>query len=106
RGDVDGRRHIVDYRVEELLNALVLERGPTGDRNERVRDRRGTDGLTELRLADVFALEVLLHQRVVVFDGGLDEIGPQLLDLVDELGPDRPLLPVLSERRVVVDQLL
>ena len=41
--DVERRRQIIDYGVEQRLNALVLERRPTADGNERLVQRALAD---------------------------------------------------------------
>ncbi len=45
-----GPGQIIDHGVDEILHALVLERGPADDRDEFVRDRLAANaGLQHLR---------------------------------------------------------
>ena len=73
RGHFDRRRQVVDHRVEQRLHALVLERGAaehrhdTPSRSVALRIARRISSMRQL-----LAVEVLLHQLVVVLDRGLD----------------------------------
>ena len=72
-GDVERRREVVDDGVEELLDALVLERRAADDRMELARDGRLAErGAHLVRRRDV-AVHELLHEDVVGLRERLDE---------------------------------
>ncbi len=75
RRNVERARHIVDDGVEQRLDALVLERRPAQHRHEREGERALADQHLELGRRRLGALEVRLHQRVVLLDGHLDQLG-------------------------------
>src|SRR3546814_5326436 len=70
--NVERRRQIVDDRVEQRLDALVLERRAAKDRDERLHQRALADQRLELGDVGDGAFEIGFHRVVVLFDG---EIG-------------------------------
>jgi hypothetical protein len=71
--DVERRGQVGDDGVEHGLDALVLERRAGEHRGELAGDGRATDRGVELVLGGLFALEVLLHHRVVGLGDRLEE---------------------------------
>ena len=67
-------RHILDNRIQQFLNALILVRGAAGDRNGLVGDgrlaQRGADHL----FGDVLALKIQRHDLVVLFRDRLEHV--------------------------------
>ena len=106
RRHVERRRQIVDHRVEQRLNALVLERCAAQHRNDVISDRRDANRMTDLIHRELGATEVLLEQRVVVRDSGFDHLVTCLLRRVLELLGNVDDLKGLAERLVVKDVLL
>jgi hypothetical protein len=106
RRHVVRRREEVDDRVEERLDALVLERGAAEDRHELHGDRRRADALADLVVRELLAGEVLLDEDLVVLDDHVDQGAARLLDLLVELGRDVGDRELLAEGLVVEDVLL
>ena len=109
--DVERAGQVVEDGVEQRLHALVLEARAAEDRRER-----GTLAAVEVEcgLADVglqavdldlLALEVVLHQLVVVLGDCLDQGGPGGLGGLLVLRRDVGLLPLLAEVVLVDDGL-
>ena len=71
--DVERRRQVVDHRVEERLDTLVLEGAPAHDRYDLHAQRPGTDRGADLGLRDRLAVQVLLHEPLVDVRERLDE---------------------------------
>src|SRR4051794_26130591 len=86
--DVERRRQVLHDRVEQGLDALVLERGAAEHRVDLVGQRGATDRRLELLGRDVLALEVLLHDLVVGLGQRLEELLAVLRGLLGELGRD------------------
>src|SRR6478735_2259199 len=96
--DVERRRQELDDRVEQGLDALVLEGGAAQDRVELVGQRGATNRGLELGDGEVLVtlLEVLLHDVVVGLGERLDELLAVLRSLLGELGRDLLDLVVLA----------
>ena len=88
RLDVQRRREVVHDRVEQVLDALVLERGAADDRLDRPGDRGAAQGVFQLLLLDLAAVQVLLEKAVVGLGDDLDQLLAVLLGLGFELGRD------------------
>jgi len=101
RRDVERRRQVVDDRVEQRLDTLVLEGRAADDGEEPHRDRPLADGRLELRGADGRARDVLLHEVLVHLGEPLDHLLPVLVDERGEVGGDRGLRVLLAQRLVV-----
>jgi hypothetical protein len=103
--DVGRARQVVDDRVEQRLDALVLEGGPAQHRDDRARRGRLPDGLLDLVEGQLGPAQVLLQQRLVVLHRRLDHLVPRRLDpLAVRLG-DRHLGEGLAQRLFVEDDL-
>ena len=87
--DVERAREVVDDRVEQRLHALVLERGAAQDRVDACRRcvarRMAGD---ELLLGGLLALEVELHDLVVVLGERLEELVAPLAGGLGVVGRD------------------
>ncbi len=106
RLDVDRRREVVDHRVEQRLDALVLERGAAEHGNHLAGDRRLADRAADLLAGQLFAVQVLLHHAVVVGDGVIDQLVARQLDRIAVLGRHVDDVELLAQRFVVEDVLL
>ena len=81
------RGHSLDDQVEQRVRAEVLGRDAARDREDLAARDRVLERVRDLLDAELLALEVLLHQRLV----GLDDLVEQLLAvLLDEARPCRP----------------
>ena len=74
RRDVERARQIVDDRVEQRLDALVLERRAAQHRHEREVERALADQLLQRRDVGLIAFEIGFHDVVVLLDGHLDQL--------------------------------
>ena len=77
------RRQEVHDRVEQGLNALVLERRAAQHRMERATLHGGADQATQGRIIGLLAVEIGHHRVVVHFDGRFDELAAIFLRLID-----------------------
>src|SRR6266568_2227213 len=102
RRDVDRARKVVHHRVEDLLDALVLEGAPADHREEAHRDGALAEALLHLFVGKGVAVEVLRHELVVELGDGLFHGGAVLLRLLHQVGRDVDLL-VLRAHRLVVE---
>ena len=97
-----GARDTLDDQVEQRVRAEVLRRDAARDRIDLVaRDRvlqRGGD----VRLRDLLAAEVALHQRLVGLDDRVEELRAVLLDGRGQLGGDRDGIAFALARRIHV----
>ena len=112
RADVERRGQVADDGVEHGLDALVLERRAGHDGRDLAGQGRPADAGDELLLGGLGALEVELHQRVVVLGGGLDQpVAPLTGGLgvrggdVDGVVGDALLGVVRPEQRLHGDQV-
>ena len=98
RRHVERAREIVDDRVEERLDALVLEGGACEHRGDGDVERRGAErALQHLRRDRALVLEVGLHELVVVVRNRVDQLVVVLLGLLDELGRDLADVDLLAQ---------
>ena len=110
-GNVERRRQIVDHRVEQRLNALVLERRAAKDRNERHLERALADQLLEVGDRRLVALEIRFHQRIVLLDGHLDQVAAILRSLFLQIVGDVAIFELRAQAlvepddRAVLDQV-
>ena len=104
RRHFDRRRQELDDRVEQRLDALVLE-GRTAE-NRREPDVAGAlaDEATQLLVLGHHALEVTLHRAFVDFDGGFDHQVAVLRGLFLQIVRDLHDVPLGAERLVAPDQ--
>jgi len=89
--DVERRGKVVHDRVEQELDALVLEGGAAEHRDELEAERRLADGGVDLRVGDLarVAIEKLVHDGVVDVGARLDQLLAELLALLLEVLRDR-----------------
>ena len=71
--DIGGGGHIVHDRVQQLLDALVLVGRAADDGDQGVGDGLLADGGLQFLAGDLLALEVLLHQLLIVLGHSLDQ---------------------------------
>ena len=92
--DVERGRQVAHDRVEQGLDALVLERGAAEHRGDRDavglagRDGDATDRRVQLLLGGLLALQVQLHDLVVVLGDGLEQLAAPLLGGLGVRGRD------------------
>ena len=98
RADVERVGQEVDDRVEQGLDALVLERGAAQDRVELGGERRAADGRLQQLGGDLRAVEVGLGELVVAVGQRLDHLGAGSSSDVDEVGGDLFDRVVLTDR--------
>jgi len=80
-GDVDRRGHIIDDRVEELLNSLVLIRSTADNRNKQVVYGGFSEGGLKLGNRQLLSLAVLFEKCLVGLGDSLDHLGVVLFSL-------------------------
>ena len=80
--DIGGGGHVVHDGVQQLLNALVLVGRAADHGHQGVGDGLLADGGLQLLAGDLLALEVLLHQLLIVLGDSLDEDVVVLLGLL------------------------
>ena len=112
RVDADHRRHVerarqvVDHRVEQRLDALVLERGAEQHRRDLVGDRGGADGAPDhVRRDRALVLDVRLEHLVVEVRDDVDQLVVVLVRLLGELGGNLDGVVLLAEVVLVDDGL-
>ncbi len=95
RVDVERRGQVLHDRVEQGLDALVLERGAAQHRVDLVGQGGATDRGLELLDGELLALEVLLHDLVVGLGQRLEQLLAVLGGLLGQLarGSPRPRSP-------------
>ena len=87
--DIHRRGHIVNDRIQHLLDALIAVGRTAADRHDLVGDGRLTQRGTDILLGEGSLLQVLLHQRLVGLGGSLNHLIVILL---------RQLLHVVRDR--------
>ena len=102
---VERRGQVVDDRVEQRLDALVLERGAAQDGRDREVERAGADRAAQARGVDLLVLEERHGDVVVVVGDGLDQIVARLGGGIGEIGRDLGLFPGVADRVGVADRL-
>ena len=102
---VERRRQVVDDRVEQRLDALVLERRAAQDGRDREVERAGADRRAQARGVDLLVLEERHRDVLVVVGDGLDQDVARRVGLGGELGRDLALLPGVADRVGVADRL-
>ena len=99
RGNVHGRRQVVDDRVQHALHALVLESGATQHRLDFASDGALTDGQVDLGLVQRTRFQVLVHQLFRRFGGGFNQLFAPFVGSAFQLG--RNVLCLLYTSRCV-----
>ncbi len=74
RGNIERRRQIIDHRIEQRLNALVLERRARHHRHQLERNRRPAQRRAQLRRLQLVLVEILGQDGVVVLGDILDDL--------------------------------
>ena len=100
--DVERRGQELHDRVEQGLDALVLERRAAQDRVDLVGQRGATDRGLELLDGEGALLEVLLHDLVVGLGQRLEQLLAVLRGLLGEVGRDLLDGVVLTHRGLAV----
>ena len=90
-------RHILDNRIQQFLNALILVRRAAGDRNDLVADRRAAQRGADHLFGDVLALKVQRHDLVVLVGDRLEHVIAVLLCKLFHISGDVFLAHVLAE---------
>ncbi len=86
--DVGRGRKVVHDSVENELEAFVFKGRAAVGREKCEVDGAFADALLDVVDRWLDAFEVGFHQRVVLLDGGLDELGAEFLGLVHHVGGD------------------
>ena len=73
-GNIQGRGHIVDDGIQELLNALVLVRGAAGDGNQLILHAALTQSGTDHVSGNFLALENKHHDLVVQIGSSVNQL--------------------------------
>ena len=106
RRNVERARQVVDDRVEQRLDALVLERRAEQHRRELARERRLAQRAPDLVGGDrVLVEDVGLEQLVVEVRDRVDQLVVVLVRLLGELGGDLGDVELLAEVVLVDDRL-
>ena len=92
------RRQVVDDRVEQRLNALVLEGRAAQHRMEGATLHGGADQAAQGRIVRLLAVEVGHHRLVVHLDGRFDELAAIFERLILQVGRDLDLVEGRAER--------
>ena len=104
--DVHRRRQIVEHRVEQRLDALVLEGGAAEHRAERTGDGAGLDRPLERLDSDVTLVEILLHASVIDGESGVEEKLTRLLRLLHQVVRDRLVMELGAQIAALPDDRL
>ena len=104
-GDVERARQVVDDRVEQRLDALVLERGAAEDRDDAGLDGGVAEALAQVVGGDLLLADVLLEHVLVVLGDDVDQLVAPVLGVVEHVGGDVDGLELLAHA-VVPDQRL
>ena len=103
---VDRGRQVVAHAVEQLLHALVLERGAAERRGDGAGDAALAERLLDLVVRELLAREELLHEGVVLLGGALDHLLAVLLRLLEHVGWNLFLRDRLAEGLHVIAESL
>src|ERR1700761_8966646 len=101
RRNIQWARQIIHHRIEQRLNALVLERRPAQHREDVHRDRCLAGRPLQLRDRDRLSFEVLVHHLVVRIRNRLDELVAHLLGLLLQVRRDLNDVILRAHRLVV-----
>src|SRR4051794_15048817 len=105
RRDVERAGQVVEHRVEQRLDALVLERGAAEDRRHVEVERRLANRRLELVDGDLGFLEDELDELVVVVGDLLEQVLARLVGAVDVILGDVDDVELLAELVLVDDRL-
>ncbi len=88
-GSIQRRRQEVHHRVEQRLDALVLEGRTQNDRKQLQRDRRLAQRLPQFFGGDFLAFQKLVQDVVVVLGNRLHQLSMECFRLLLQFGGDR-----------------
>src|SRR6476661_9885387 len=94
--NVDGARQEIDDRVQQQLDALVLERRAAQDRNPETLERRRPDPSLQLLDRGLLLMDELLEQSLVVIRELLEQTVTGLARGIQVLRRDLGALPLLA----------
>ena len=98
---IDRRRQVIHHRVEQGLNALVLEGRAAHDRMEGALLDRLANQFDELLFGRLFAVEIRRHGVIVELDAGLDQPGAVFSCLILQIGGDLVVAELRAERSLL-----
>ena len=104
RRQIERRRQILHHRVEHRLHALVAKGRAHDDRYHFDLERRRANRRLELRRLRRLALEIQLHDRIVMVRQRLDHLVAIRLGLLRQLGRNRLFAIIRTQAIVVPDQ--
>ena len=104
RRDVDRCGHEVNDRIEHRLYAAVAVRRAACHRRHLAGDRRLADGLTDLIFRDFLTAEVLLHEVVILFGDGFEELVAVFVGDILHIIGNRHLIGDLSKVVLIDDR--
>ena len=109
-GHLERRGEQLDDRVEQRLDALVLEGGTAENRSDLDVEGGAVQGLDDPLVRDLLVVQVGLEELVVVVGAGLDQVGAVLVGGVHEVLGDLGVLElgaelVLPDEGLVLDQV-
>src|SRR5690606_25628923 len=85
---LSGRRQVFDDRVEHRLHTLVLEGRTADGRHDFVGQGTDTQTRLDLGLTQLTTFEVLVHQFLIGFGSGLDQVFTPLFGFVEQVSRD------------------
>ena len=99
--DVGRRRHIVDNRVKQHLDAFVAVCGAAQNGNDLIANGTLADCSLDLRSGDLLALEVLHHEILVKLGSGFPQRVVILLRLIHHIGRNFLVADILAKIVIV-----
>ena len=106
RRTVERRGKIIDNRVEQRLNALVLEGRAAEDREEGAGQNGLAQQLLDGLVGEFLAVQIVVHRLVVEFGAGFDHVGAGLDSGVHEVRRDLFIVIVGTEGFILPDDRL
>ena len=101
-GDIQGRGHIIDDGVKQLLHAFVFV-GSSADDGHHLDSAGGlSDGGTDHILRDLLALEIKHHYLIIEVGNGFEHLGSVLLGEITHILRDGLITHIVAEI-VIVD---
>ena len=98
---VERRRQVRDHRVEQRLDALVLEGAAADHGDELHLQRAGADRRADVRLGDRLTVQITLHERLADVGNRLEKLLARRLGGATDVGGDL-LLPVARTEALVL----
>src|SRR6185312_7474297 len=106
RRDIERRRQVIGHRVEQVLDALVLERRTADNGENSLRDGRFADAGGEFLLGDRLTLDVFFKQSIVGFGYRLNQFVAILFGLLREFGGNIDVVELCAQRFIAPDARL